>query len=152
MSVEDLIKGGYILSDRQWLSVSNCLFFLMRLCAHSQYSAHPISRVYSWCARHGRCNTASPAESAPHEERFGLDPYPTRGGRERADASDVRILFLCHAWLDSGSCVLILTFTMCRTFMTVKKPSLWFRLIVLGAQGIFYNAFCTYSPLERMLQ
>lgn len=29
-----------------------------------------------------------------------------------------------------------------RTFMAVKKPALWFRLVVLGAQGVFYNAFC----------
>jgi len=27
------------------------------------------------------------------------------------------------------------------TFMTLKKPSIWFRGLVLGAQGIFYNAF-----------
>ncbi|CAE6451093.1 unnamed protein product [Rhizoctonia solani] len=27
------------------------------------------------------------------------------------------------------------------TFMTVKKPSLWFRALILGAQGVFYNAF-----------
>ena len=26
--------------------------------------------------------------------------------------------------------------------MAVKKPSIWFRLVVLGAQGVFYNAFC----------
>ncbi|QRV77572.1 alternative oxidase [Ceratobasidium sp. AG-Ba] len=27
------------------------------------------------------------------------------------------------------------------TFMTLKKPSIWFRAMILGAQGIFYNAF-----------
>ncbi|KAH7336896.1 AOX, alternative oxidase mitochondrial precursor [Rhizoctonia solani] len=27
------------------------------------------------------------------------------------------------------------------TFMTIKKPSIWFRALVLGAQGVFYNAF-----------
>jgi len=27
------------------------------------------------------------------------------------------------------------------TFMTLKKPSIWFRALVLGAQGVFYNAF-----------
>ncbi|KAG9019876.1 hypothetical protein FRB90_000006 [Tulasnella sp. 427] len=27
------------------------------------------------------------------------------------------------------------------TFMTIKQPSLWFRALVLGAQGVFYNAF-----------
>ena len=26
--------------------------------------------------------------------------------------------------------------------MSVKKPSVWFRLLVLGAQGVFYNTFC----------
>ncbi|KAF8606943.1 alternative oxidase [Ceratobasidium sp. AG-I] len=27
------------------------------------------------------------------------------------------------------------------TFMTLKKPSIWFRALILGAQGVFYNAF-----------
>ncbi|KAG8908407.1 hypothetical protein FRB99_006612 [Tulasnella sp. 403] len=27
------------------------------------------------------------------------------------------------------------------TFMTLRKPSIWFRGLVLGAQGVFYNAF-----------
>ncbi|KAG8743528.1 hypothetical protein FRC10_011919 [Ceratobasidium sp. 414] len=27
------------------------------------------------------------------------------------------------------------------TFMTLKKPSIWFRAMILGAQGVFYNAF-----------
>jgi ubiquinol oxidase len=28
------------------------------------------------------------------------------------------------------------------TFMTLRHPSLFFRAIVLGAQGVFYNLFC----------
>jgi hypothetical protein len=28
------------------------------------------------------------------------------------------------------------------TFMTVRQPSVLFRMFVLGAQGVFYNAFC----------
>ncbi|QRV74528.1 alternative oxidase [Ceratobasidium sp. AG-Ba] len=27
------------------------------------------------------------------------------------------------------------------TFMSLKKPSVWFRALILGAQGVFYNAF-----------
>ncbi|EMD39933.1 hypothetical protein CERSUDRAFT_92418 [Gelatoporia subvermispora B] len=27
------------------------------------------------------------------------------------------------------------------TFMSIRKPSIWFRAMVLGAQGVFYNAF-----------
>lgn len=26
--------------------------------------------------------------------------------------------------------------------MTLKQPSIWFRAMVLGAQGVFYNIFC----------
>lgn len=26
--------------------------------------------------------------------------------------------------------------------MTLRKPSIFFRLIILGAQGVFYNIFC----------
>lgn len=29
--------------------------------------------------------------------------------------------------------------------MTLRKPSMFFRLLVLGAQGVFYNLFCV-SP------
>ena len=28
------------------------------------------------------------------------------------------------------------------TFMTLKKPTRFFRAMVLAAQGVFYNAFC----------
>lgn len=28
--------------------------------------------------------------------------------------------------------------------MTLKKPSIFFRALVLGAQGIFYNLFCEF--------
>jgi ubiquinol oxidase len=27
------------------------------------------------------------------------------------------------------------------TFMTLKEPSIWFRALILGAQGVFSNAF-----------
>jgi ubiquinol oxidase len=30
------------------------------------------------------------------------------------------------------------------TFMTVKQPSRMFRAMILGAQGVFYNAFCEH--------
>jgi ubiquinol oxidase len=33
------------------------------------------------------------------------------------------------------------------TFMTLRKPSLFFRAIVLGAQGVFYNLFCSSFPI-----
>lgn len=32
-----------------------------------------------------------------------------------------------------------------RTFMTLKQPTLFFRALVLGAQGVFFNIFCTYA-------
>lgn len=28
--------------------------------------------------------------------------------------------------------------------MTMRKNSIFFRAIILGAQGVFYNLFCTY--------
>ena len=30
--------------------------------------------------------------------------------------------------------------------MTIRKPGLFFRALVLGAQGVFYNLFCKISP------
>ncbi len=35
-----------------------------------------------------------------------------------------------------------------RTFMTLKNPSPLFRAMVLGAQGVFYNAFCEPSRIS----
>jgi hypothetical protein len=32
--------------------------------------------------------------------------------------------------------------------MTLRKPSLFFRAIILGAQGVFYNLFCRFLMLE----
>jgi len=29
-----------------------------------------------------------------------------------------------------------------RTFMTLRRPSIFFRALVLGTQGVFYNLFC----------
>ena len=29
--------------------------------------------------------------------------------------------------------------------MTLKQPTLFFRALVLGAQGVFFNIFCTYA-------
>jgi hypothetical protein len=33
--------------------------------------------------------------------------------------------------------------------MTLRKPSLFLRAIILGAQGVFYNIFCV-SPCDSM--
>ena len=30
--------------------------------------------------------------------------------------------------------------------MTIREPSLFFRALILGAQGVFYNLFCKTSP------
>lgn len=34
--------------------------------------------------------------------------------------------------------------------MTIKKPSLFFRALILGAQGVFYNAFCEFLRLTSV--
>ena len=37
--------------------------------------------------------------------------------------------------------------------MTLKQPTLFFRALILGAQGVFFNMFCTYTswPLDLVL-
>lgn len=32
--------------------------------------------------------------------------------------------------------------------MTLKQPSYFFRLLVLGAQGVFYNLFCMHQLIS----
>lgn len=61
------------------------------------------------------------------------------GSRERANAPDVRSFHTLFAEADA-----YLSFAL-RTFMTLRKPSWFFRSLVLGAQGVFYNLFCWYS-------
>ena len=31
--------------------------------------------------------------------------------------------------------------------MTLRNPGIAFRALVLAAQGVFYNIFCTFAPL-----
>lgn len=38
-----------------------------------------------------------------------------------------------------------------RTFMSLRKPSIFFRALVLGAQGVFYNLFCKSCPTNGSL-
>ena len=33
--------------------------------------------------------------------------------------------------------------------MTLRKPSIFFRIIILGAQGVFYNLFCKCQGARR---
>ena len=33
--------------------------------------------------------------------------------------------------------------------MTLRKHSIFFRALILGAQGVFYNLFCTSRPFHR---
>jgi len=33
--------------------------------------------------------------------------------------------------------------------MTLKQPTLFFRALILGAQGVYFNIFCTYSSWPR---
>lgn len=35
--------------------------------------------------------------------------------------------------------------------MTLRKPSIFLRAIVLGAQGVFYNLFCMFCLLFLLL-
>ena len=44
------------------------------------------------------------------------------------------LVFYCSAVFDRDSD---------RTFMTLRQPSILLRGLVLGAQGVFYNLFCT---------
>lgn len=66
-----------------------------------------------------------------------MDSYITGGSREWTDASHVRP----GNSLANPSSLLL---TRCRTFMTLKEPSIFFRGLILGAQGVFYNLFCSY--------
>jgi hypothetical protein len=35
--------------------------------------------------------------------------------------------------------------------MTLKQPSLFFRAMILGAQGVFFNAFCAYPRFSAFV-
>lgn len=35
--------------------------------------------------------------------------------------------------------------------MMLKQPTLFFRALVLGAQGLFFNIFCTYASWPHAL-
>ena len=43
--------------------------------------------------------------------------------------------------------LVVMTLNLHRTFMTLRNPGIALRTLVLGAQGIFYNIFCTFLLL-----
>lgn len=60
---------------------------------------------------------------------------------EEAENERMHLMFVVHHpdWIIASNEQLS------RTFMTLKDPSLFFRAIILGAQGVFYNLFCECS-------
>jgi hypothetical protein len=75
-----------------------------------------------------------------------MDSHPLGGSRERTHALDVRGLnFRSFATL----ALLRVVMTQClhRTFMTLRNPGIALRTLILAAQGVFYNMFCTFSAL-----
>ena len=66
-----------------------------------------------------------------------MDSHPLRGSGERTDAPDVRGLFFSFHF------PVVITQSLHRTFLTLRNPGIALRALVLAAQGVFYNIFCT---------
>lgn len=62
---------------------------------------------------------------------------------EEAENERMHLMYV----LSCGSSVLLVftyfIYLYRRTFMTLRNPGWFFRMLILGAQGVFYNMFCT---------
>lgn len=76
-----------------------------------------------------------------------MDSHPLRGSRERTHAPDVRGLNFRSFPILPLLLPVVMTRNLHRTFMTLRNPGIALRALVLAAQGVFYNIFCTFSPL-----
>jgi hypothetical protein len=114
MSLEELRKGKYVLTEKQWLTVrlQSWAFDLVPLNDPlPPFLANSIPRVHCGRPWHGRSHPSPPQEFPPYgvcatpddptclslshitissASRFGLDPHSLGGSRERAHAPDVR--------------------------------------------------------------
>lgn len=115
MSVADLRAGGYIMDPAQWLMR---ILFLETLAGVPGFTAAMI--------RHLR--------SLRIMKRDGgwIHMLLEEAENERSKS---KISFLA---LSNGD---LFPLVHLMTFMTLKEPSIWFRALILGAQGAFANAF-----------
>jgi len=97
MTVEELQKKGYILTEQQWL---NRILFLESIAG--------VPGMVAATLRHLRSLRMMKRDSGWIHTLL-----------EEAENERMHLM----------------------TFMAVRKPSLWFRALVLGAQGVFYNMF-----------
>jgi ubiquinol oxidase len=97
MTLEELIKGGYILDERAWL---NRILFLESIAGVPGMVAATLRHLTSLRLMRRDSGWIHTLLEEAENERMHL-----------------------------------------MTFMTLRKPSRFFRAIVLGAQGVFYNLF-----------
>ncbi|KAB5595951.1 Alternative oxidase [Ceratobasidium theobromae] len=97
MSVEDLRKGGYIMTESEWLLR---ILFLESIAAVPGMVAATLRHLRSLRLMKRDAGWIHTLLEEAENERMHL-----------------------------------------MTFMTLKNPSIWFRGLILGAQGVFYNAF-----------
>lgn len=97
MSIEELRKGGYALSEQQWLQR---ILFLETIAGVPGMVAATLRHLRSLRLMRRDAGWIHTLLEEAENERMHL-----------------------------------------MTFMTIKKPSLFFRALILGAQGVFYNAF-----------
>ena len=116
MSVADLRAGGYIMDPSQWLMR---ILFLETIAGVPGFTAAMIRHLRS------------------------LRIMKRDGGwihmlLEEAENERSKLVIPCLHY-SRGINYRPLVHLM--TFMTLKEPSIWFRALILGAQGVFANAF-----------
>ena len=97
------------------------------------YSVPGDYRRYTW---HGGCHHTSSTKLAPYGMEFTCQAvvfqlilsYPS----QKRDGGWI------HTLLEEAENERMHLMT----FMTLRKPGIFFRALVLGAQGVYYNIFC----------
>ncbi|PPR03758.1 hypothetical protein CVT26_005798 [Gymnopilus dilepis] len=115
MTIEELRKAGYLLSEKQWM---DRILFLESIAGVPGMVAATLRHLTSL-------------------RLMRRDKGWIHTCLEEAENERMHLMYVEYPVLKLISELLIQD----RTFMTIRKPSMFFRLIVLGAQGVFYNLF-----------
>ncbi|KAK7056713.1 inducible alternative oxidase 2 [Paramarasmius palmivorus] len=116
MTLAELRKEGYLLDDKAWLSVTDSL-----------------PRVNSGGSGNGGGNNASSNESQTDgTPRYFIVIHDINQFTPKR--RDNGWIHTCLEEAENERMHLM-------TFMTLRKPSIFFRAMILGAQGVFYNLF-----------
>lgn len=138
MSVEELREKGYVMTEAGWMNVSRrsgrigfCC--TLTICQSDAFSLRPSLEFQEWPQQPSVIFTACGSwyVSSICLQLAHVLPY-----NQRRDAGWI------HTLLEEAENERMHLMS----FLAIRKPGIFMRALILGAQGVFYNLFCK-SPI-----